>query len=442
MKIRIKEDLGIENEINNYLRQLFPINRSITGPGNRDTLKILQEIAPLKIKEYPSGKTVYDWVIPDEWHAKNAWIKDTNGKKLVDFNLNNIHLVGYSQHINKKMSFAELKSHIYFSDEIPEAIPYRTTYYNVNWGFCVNKTQYDLLEKTDGLLEVFIDSEFDAKGSLSIGELLIPGRSDQEILISTYICHPSLANDNLSGMLMTAFLARELLKQSTLKNSYRIIWVPETIGAIAYCALNESKMKKIKSGLVVTTVGGPGCFSYKQSFDANHPLNSVVEDVLKDEGLEYNKYPFDIRGSDERQYSSQGFRINTISLFKDKYYEYPYYHTSLDNLDFISPDDVKQSLYLHLKILEKIENEKIYRSRYNSCEVMLSKHNLYEKIGGAYSHKSGDYSELDLILWILFWINENTTLRSLSHFLKIDLATLEIIAEMLIEKEILEYIQK
>mgnify|MGYP000309446352 CR=1 FL=1 len=446
MKNRIKENPELVDEINKYLRRLFPINRSLTGPGNRETLNILQEIAPLKIKEYPSGKSVYDWVIPDEWHVKNAWIKDKHGKKIVDFSLNNIHLVGYSEKVNNKIKFEELKSHLYFNDKLHDAIPYRTSYYKRNWGFCVTKKQYDILEKTKGLLEVFIDSEFDTQGSLSIGELLIPGKLEEEILISTYICHPSLANDNLSGMLMTTFLARELLKKNNLKYSYRFIWIPETIGAIAYCAMNELQMKKIKSGFVVTTVGGPGCFSYKQCFDSNHPLNSVIEDVFKDEGLEYIKYPFDIHGSDERQYSSQGFRINIVSLFKDKYYEYPYYHTSLDNLDFISAKFIKQSLDLYLKVIDKMENEKIYRSRYNSCEVMFSKHNLYLEddlaslgIGGSYVNKSGDYSNLDLILWILFWVNENSTLRSLSYYLNIDYILLENVADMLVEKEILEY---
>mgnify|MGYP000002772352 FL=1 len=440
MKNKIKENKMMVDEINYYLKQLFSINRSITGSGNRETLNILQEIVPLEIKEYPSGQAVYDWVIPNEWHVRNAWIKDGEGQKLVDFNLNNIHLVGYSEHVNTKMEFEELKSHLYYIDELPEAIPYRTSYYKRDWGFCVTKAQYDLIEKTKGLFEIYIDSEFDSKGSLSIGELLIPGKLEEEFLISTYICHPSLANDNLSGMVMTSFLARELLKQDNLKYSYRIIWVPETIGAIAYCANNELQMKKIKSGFVVTTVGGPGSFGYKQSFDTNHFLNSVVEAVFKEEELEYIKYPFDIHGSDERQYSSQSFRINIVSICKDKYYEYLYYHTSLDNLDYISAESILESLNLHLKVLYKIDHERIYRSRYNSCEVMLSKHNLYPEIGGAYLDKEVEYTDLDLILWILFWVNENNSLRSLAHHLNIDYTLLERVAEILVEKEILEYV--
>jgi aminopeptidase-like protein len=435
-----KKNQVLVDEIDHYLKQLFPINRSITGPGNRETLHILQEIVPLEIKEYPSGATVYDWVIPDEWQVLDAWIKDSDGNKLVDFHLNNIHLVSYSEQVNKKMNFEELRSHLHYSEELPEAIPYRTSYYKRDWGFCVTQAQYDLLQEAEGLMEVYIDSVLDSEGSMSIGELLIHGKSEQEILISTYICHPSLANDNLSGVVMTAFMARELLKRECLKHSYRIIWVPETIGAIAYCAMNEAQMKKIKSGFVVTTVGGPGQFGYKQSFDSNHPINPAIEAVFKDEEIDFIKYPFDIHGSDERQYSSQGFRINTASISKDKYYEYPYYHTSLDNLDFISAKCIQQSLELHLKVLHKMDYERVYRSRYNTCEVMLSKHNLYPEVGGAYLNEVGGYTDLDLILWILFWVNENTTLRSLAHHLGVDFVVLESVAEMLVEKGILEYV--
>jgi aminopeptidase-like protein len=430
----------LNDEIDQYLKRLFPITRSITGPGNRETLRILQEITPIEIKEYPSGTTVYDWIIPDEWRVRDAWIKDNKGNKLIDFKICNVHLVGYSEPVNEQFSFESLKSHLHYHEELPEAIPYRTSYYKRNWGFCVTQKQYGVLQKTEGLLEVFIDSEFDSEGSLTIGELLIPGESEQEILISTYNCHPSLANDNLSGTIMTAFLARELLKQKNLKYSYRIIWVPETIGAIAYCAMNEALMKKIRTGLVVTTVGGPDQFGYKQSFDADHFINATVEDIFKEEKIEFITYPFDIHGSDERQYSSQGFRINTVSITKDKYYEYPYYHTSLDNLDFVSAKCIQESLELHLKVLHKMNYGRLYRNRYPNCEVMLSKHNLYPEVGGAYVNGTSGYSDLDLILWVLFWVNENAGLGRLAHHLGVDVVVLENVAEILVQKEILEYV--
>jgi aminopeptidase-like protein len=255
-------DLTIE--IDQYLRRLFPICRSITGAGNRETLRILQEIAPLQIKEYLSGTPVYDWIIPKEWAVRAAYIQNKHGERLIDFKNNNLHVMSYSQPIRGEMTLDELRSHLYYREDLPDAIPYRTTYYQETWGFCLSYEQFKNLEKDEGPFEVLIDSSFNEKGSLTIGELLIKGKSEKEILLSTYICHPSMANDNLSGTLMTAFLARDLMKKADLNYSYRIIFVPETIGAIAYCAMNESEMKKIDQGLVITGVAGPGKYGYNK----------------------------------------------------------------------------------------------------------------------------------------------------------------------------------
>lgn len=428
------------DEIDHYLHRLFPITRSITGPGNRETLRILQELVPLEIKEYPSGTSVFDWTIPDEWKVRDAWIKDANGNKLVDFKHCNVHLVSYSEPFHQHFTFDALKEHLHYLEEIPDAIPYRTSYYDRGWGFCVTQKQYSDLSQADAPLEVMIDSEFDSNGSLTIGELLIPGELEQEILISTYICHPSLANDNLSGVIMTAFLARELMKEKTLKRSYRIIWVPETIGAIAYCAVNEVKMKKISSGLVVTTVGGPGKFGHKQSFNAKHSVNAVIEEIFKEEGVDYSVYPFDIHGSDERQYSSQGFQINIASLTKDKYYEYPFYHTSLDNLDYVTSDNIAMSLDLHLKVVDKLNYEPVYESKYPNCEVMLSKHNLYPKMGGAQLPTSDKLSDLDLVLWLL-WLNDGEIgIYSVAKRLGVPHTHLIEIIHLLEDKRVLERI--
>jgi aminopeptidase-like protein len=442
-------------EIDRCLKDLFPITRSITGPGNRKTLKILQDIAPLQIKEYSSGTKVYDWTIPDEWYIKDAWIKNSKGKKLIDFNQCNIHLVGYSQPIHKKIMFEELKEHLHIHLELENAIPYRTSYYKRDWGFCATHAQYKMLTAEKDPLEVYVDSEFNPMGSLTIGELLIQGESNQEVLISTYICHPSLANDNLSGTVMTAFLARELLKQPKPKLSYRIIWVPETIGAIAYCAMNEEAMKNINTGLVVTTVGGPGKFGYKQSYDKNHNINSTIEKIFNKEGVDFVNYPFDVHGSDERQYSSQGFRINIASITKDKYYEYPYYHTSLDNLDFVKSKYIFQSLHVYLEVLKSLDHEfntpvdfkegcqltsLVYKNNYPNCEVMLSKHDLYPKVGGGQVPKDGDKSELDVILWLLFWCDGKNTTRDISEKINVDLGKLETVAQKLLNKGILSFV--
>lgn len=418
----------IVSEIDRYLKSLFPICRSITGNGNRESLKILQKIVPLEIKEYQSGTPVYDWVIPDEWIVRDAWIKDASGNKLVDFQASNIHLVGYSAPIHQKMTFAELKDHLQYRDDLPDAIPYRTSYYKRDWGFCVTKPQYETLKQVEEVLDVFIDSDFKKNGSLTIGELLIPGELDEEILISTYICHPSMANDNLSGIVMTAFLAREMLNRPPSRHGYRIVWVPETIGAISYCAFNEAAMKKIRQGLVVTCVGGPGKFGYKQGFDPGHAINAAIEETFRASDIDdFLTYPFDIHGSDERQYSSQGFSINVASVTKDRYYEYSYYHTSLDDLSFISADNVARSLDLHLDVLKRLnewDDGPIYRRQDPHCEIMLSKHDLYPAMGGALLPKS-QITQLDLRLWLLFLCDGERPLYAIARRLNVPLAHLK-----------------
>jgi len=432
--------MSLVDKIDQYLKRLFPINRSITGNGNRETLRILQELIPLKIKEYRSGTPVFDWIIPDEWNVNDAWIKDSNGKKLIDFQESNLHLVSYSQPINKKMTFDELKPHLHYHAELKDAIPYRTVYYKHDWGFCLNQKQYAAISQTVEPLEVMIDSNFNENGSMTFGELLIPGTSKKEILISTYICHPSLANDNLSGVVLTAFLAKELLNQINLKRSYRIIWIPETIGAIAYCALNEAIMRKIDVGLVVTSVGGPGQFGYKKSHDTNHSVNTIIEKVFEEEGIDFISYPFDIHGSDERQYSSQGFRINVTSITKDKYYEYPFYHTSLDNLDYIDAKNISSSLNLHLKVLKKLNDEPIYQNLFPNCEVMFSKHDLYPQIGGAQMPSFSNKSELDLILWLMWLCDGKRGLYEIEKKLDTPIFAIEKVINKLIDKNLIKSI--
>ena len=426
------------DEIDDYLKCLFPITRSITGDGNRETLRILQEIAPLEIKEYPSGTEVYDWTIPDEWNVNDAWIKDANGNKLVDFKQSNIHLVSYSDPVYRQIAFEDLKEKLHTHPDIPDAIPYRTTYYKRDWGFCISHQQYSALKNAKGLLEVRIDSSFKSKGSLTIGELVIPGASKQEILISTYICHPSLANDNLSGTVMTAFLARELLKQKKLEYSYRIIWVPETIGAITYCAMNEAIMKNIHTGLVVTTVGGPGKLGYKQSYNKNHHINTVIEGVFKKENVDYITYPFDIHGSDERQYSSQGFRINMATISKDHYYEYPEYHTSLDNLSYVNGRQIYETMRIYINVIDELEHSLFYKSMVPHCEVMLSKHDLYHKHGGTFKPDADGNTDHDVMMWILFYCDGKTSVDEISTTIGIDKDVIKQVCRLLVRKKIIK----
>lgn len=421
-------------QIDHYLHCLFPITRSITGNGNRETLKILQEIVPLEIKEYPSCQKVYDWVIPKEWNIKDAWIKNSKGDKIVDFQKNNLHVVSYSIPVHKRLMFSELKKHLHYRKDLPEAIPYRTSYYEETWGFCVSYNDLKSHFREDEEYEVYIDSSL-INGSLSIGELLIQGKSSKEYLISTYICHPSMANDNLSGMILTAFLTKEILKKE-LNFSYRIVFVPETIGAIAYCANNEEAMKKIDCGFVISTAGGPGKFGYKQSFDKEHFINKIIEQTFKESNEEYITYLFDIHGSDERQYSSSGFRINIATISKDRYYEYDYYHTSLDDLEFVKASTINKSLMLYLKTINKLDKNITYKGRY-PCETMLSRHGLYPKAGGGLLPGNPKINDLETILWFLFYCDGNNDLFEISEKLDMDFGYLYPIAHELEEKGVI-----
>jgi aminopeptidase-like protein len=441
--VQLREELLEKNALvdrfDYYLKKLFSICRSITGEGSRSTLRILQEIIPLSINEVPSGLEVYDWVVPNEWNIKDAYIEDNFGERLIDFNNSNLHVVSYSEPVDAVFTWDQIKSHLHLHPTLPEAIPYLTSYYERNWGFCVTLEQYERLKKSAGPFKVKIDSSL-KPGSLTYGEYLLAGSSKQEILISCYICHPSMANDSLSGVILTAILAEYLTNIHDRHWSYRFVFVPETIGAISYCALNEDTIKQIDFGLVITTVGGPGAFGYKQSWNENHNINVLIERSFEELGKNYLTYPFDIHGSDERQYSSQGFRVNMATISKDRYYEYAQYHTSLDDLNFVNGEQIYETYEVYKHLLQKIENRKVYRNLYPHCEVMLSKHDLYPKLGGTLIPGVENSSVLDLILWILFLCDGCKTLEEIALKLSVDIASLELICEDLVTKGIIEVV--
>ena len=398
---------SVADEIDDYLHRLFPIPRSLTGEGNRRTFKILEEIVPLEITEYPSGTSVYDWTVPDEWVINDAYIKGPDGERLVDYHECNLQIVSYSTPIHQEMSFSELMPHLHVLESSATAIPYRTSYYDREWGFCVSQVQYQELEATAGLFEVCIDSALEANGSMTVGEICIPGEIEDEYLISTYCCHPSMANDNLSGLLATAFLARDLFLEKKPRCTWRFIFVPETIGAIAYLWHNRSALSSVRGGLVVTTCGGPGPFGYKQSFLGNHLVDRAVNLVFRDIKIDPITYPFAPDGSDERQYSSPGFRIPVVTITKDKYYEYPEYHTSLDNLDFVNGRQIAETLALYRAAIKILDSNNTYLSTVQFGEPQLGRRNLYPPMGGAIN-QSGAKGEkqatqdLDAITWLLF----------------------------------------
>ena len=424
------------SEFDARLRRLFPLCRSLTGDGNRETLRVIGELFPLVVHEVPSGTSAYDWVIPDEWNIRDAWIAAPNGQRIVDFGVSNLHVVSYSEPVKLRLDWPQLKPHLHVHPSLPAAIPYRTSYYRRDWGFAVTHTQYAALEQLGGPFDVVIDSELKT-GSLTYGECLLPGRSRQEILLSCYICHPSMANDSLSGVVLTAYLARHIAAMKDRRWSYRIAFVPETLGAIAYCAANEPALKQIDIGLVITTVGGPGKAGYKQSWNPAHPLNRLIESVFAEAGEEFITYPFDIHGSDERQYSSQGFRINCATICKDRYYEYPEYHSSLDNLEFVTGAQIARSFEWYRRLIDKLEARQIYRNRVPCGEVMLSRHGLYPASGGAQRPEQDGRSELDLLLWLLFLCDGRKALDDIALELNVGTAALEPLIGRLLESGML-----
>lgn len=429
----------IVGEIDAYLRRLFPLNRSLSGDGNRETLRVLSEVVPIALTEVPSGEAVFDWTIPEEWNVRDAWIALPDGRRVVDFRQSNLHLVSYSEPFRGNLDWTALKPHLHLHPALPEAIPYRTSYYRRTWGFCLTRSQYDVLEAHGGPFEVVVDSEL-KPGSITYGETLIAGESKQEILVSCYICHPSMANDSLSGVLLTAFLARALRERKERRFSYRVVFVPETIGAVAYCARNEAAMKRIDLGLVATTVGGPGKFGVKQSFDPGHPINRMIAEVFAESGVDPIVYPFDIHGSDERQYSSQGFRINVATICRDRYYEYPYYHSSLDDLSFVSATQIAETLNLYLLLIEKFEARRIYLNKLPNCEAMLSRHGLYPVTGGAQQPAQRSRLELDLILWLLFYCDGKKSIADIGFLLNESESKLLYVADQLVEKGVLDIV--
>lgn len=360
--------------------KLFPICRSLTGEGFRKSLNILKSdvgLKDLKIYEVPTGTKCFDWEVPKEWNIRDAYIVDPSGTKICDFKLCNLHVVGYSIPVNIEISLKELQKHLYSLPEQPNAIPYITSYYKERWGFCISENERDKL--LPGQYKVYIDSEL-KDGSLTYGELIIPGETQQEVFISSYLCHPSMANNELSGPVVTAFLAKWILSLKSIKYTYRIIIIPETIGSIAYLSRNYKKMKENTiAGFNVTCVGDDRAYSYLPSRDGNTFADKIAKHVLKHSQPDFLSYSFLDRGSDERQYCSTGIDLPVCSIMRSKYECYPEYHTSLDDLDLVTPSGLLGGYKVLRQSIECIEaNEIVFKTVL--CEPQLGKRGLYPTI--------------------------------------------------------------
>lgn len=379
-------------ELHRFAAELYPICRSITGDGIRRTLREIGQRIPLEVSEVPTGTEVFDWTVPSEWNIRDAYIKDATGRRVVDFRQNNLHVVNYSIPIHTVIPLPELIDHLFTLPDHPDWIPYRTTYYRPDWGFCLAHNQ--MLTLGEGDYEVCIDSTLDA-GHLTYGECYLPGRTSDEVLISVHSCHPSLANDNLSGLTVATTMA-QLLTGMERRYSYRFLFIPGTIGAISWLALNREAAGRVRHGLVLTCVGDAGAFHYKKSRRGNAEIDCAATHVLKHRSEPYEVVEFSPYGYDERQYCSPGFNLPVGCLMRSVWGTFPEYHTSADNLDFIQPASLARSLDVCMQIVSILENNRRYISLNPYCEPQLGKRNLYKSTGG-----DSIGSEINARLWVL-----------------------------------------
>jgi len=421
-------DDQVQNEIYSFIEELFPICRSITGNGTRETLRKIQQIIPIQIKEVLSGTKVFDWEIPKEWNVKEAYIKTSLGEKVVDFKNSNLHLVNYSIPIHKKISLTELKPHLYSLPEKPNWIPYKTSYYKKDWGFCLSHKTLESLK--EDIYEVVINSEL-TNGALSFGELYLRGEVEDEVLISTHICHPSMCNDNLSGISVNTFLAQYLNKIQH-KYSYRFLFIPATIGAITWLSQNESILKNIKYGIVTALLGDNGKFIYKKSRNGNSEIDRIFDYTFSNSEYENELREFTPYGYDERQFCSPGINLPMGRFTRTPNQEFLEYHTSADNLDFISAKNLYESYSMLKEIIQIIENNRIYENLNPKCEPQLGKRGIYNSV-------AGDIKEIELaMLWVLNYSDGTNDLISIAKKSKIDFKVMIKATEILIKHNLLK----
>ena len=418
------------DEMYSWANDLFPICRSITGPGVRETLNYIKNlISDLKIHEVPSGKKAFDWIVPEEWEVHDAWIEDSNGKKIVDFKTNNLHLVGYSQPMDITISLDELQNHLYSLPDQPDAIPYVTSYYKKDWGFCISHNKRKSLKK--GKYKIYINSKF-KKGFLNYGEVFIKGKSKKEIFLSTYVCHPSMANNELSGPVVTVALIQWLKSKLDLKYSYRIIFIPETIGSITYLSKNYKELRaNVVAGFNISCVGDNLSYSYLPSRNgttisdraALHSLTHLVDD--------FKKYTWLERGSDERQYCAPGIDLPIASIMRTKYGEYPEYHTSLDNMSFINPAGLNGALNVICHAIGCIESNVLPKALIMG-EPQLGKRGLYPD-----TSIKGSSENTKVMMNILTYSDGKRDLIDISNLLNLPLWKVKKIINLLHESNLI-----
>jgi len=417
--------------------ELFPICRSITGNGVRQTLQILRDIVPkMTLHEVPSGTQVFDWTVPKEWNIRDAWIKNSKDEKILDFQKTNLHVMGYSLPVDKKVTLAELLPLIHTQPDQPDAIPYVTSYYKERYGFCMTQNQKDALP--EDTYHIYIDSELKI-GSLMYGEILIPSTegNENEIFLSTYVCHPSMANNELSGPAVTIYLAKWLLGKKHRRYNYRIIFIPETIGAITYLSQYLPEMKKrIRAGFNISCVGDDRTYSYVASRYGDTLADKVAKNVLSFRYPEYKRYSFLQRGSDERQYNAPGVDLPVCAVCRSKYSEYPEYHTSKDDMGLISPSGLQGAYEVYCEIIEALEHNYIYEIQC-LCEPQLGKRGLYPT-----TSQKGSYDDIKSMMNFIAYADGSNDLVDISNRIHTPVKQLIPIAEQLSENHLIECVEE
>ena len=426
------EELG--KEMHNFMAELYPICRSITGGGVRETLRAIRTRIPLEMYEVPSGTKVFDWTVPLEWNVTDAYVMSREGKRVIDFKAHNLHLMSYSSPVRKKMPLADLRPHLFTLPDHPEWIPYRTSYYKENWGFCLRHA--DLEQLSDDEYEVVIDSSLQA-GSLTYGEVYLPGETSDEILVSCHVCHPAMCNDNLSGITVAVKLA-ETMAARPRRYSYRFLFIPGTIGSITWLAQNEQTVPRIKHGLVLTGVGDAGNITYKKSRQGNAEIDRAMAHVLKYSGETYTIIDFFPYGYDERQYCSPGFDLPVGCFMRTPHGQYPEYHSSADDLDFVKIDSLAQSYIQCLRVFELLEGNQTYINQNPKCEPQLGRRGLYRTVAGQHEKQ---WTELALF-WVLNASDGRHTLLDIAERAEFPFSKILSAAEALLEVGLLKTYRK
>jgi aminopeptidase-like protein len=421
---------AIGREMHDLMRELFGFPRSITGNGLRETLTAIGERIPLEVTEVPTGTAVLDWTVPQEWNIHAATIDGPDGERIVDLAESNLHVLGYSVPVDARVPLSELQEHLFSLPEHPDWIPFRNSYYHSNWGFCLQHRVRESL--ADGAYQVRIDSTLE-DGSLTYGEVLVPGQTDDEVLVSGYACHPAMANDNLSGLALMTMLARELAGRE-LRYSYRFLFSPGTIGPIAWLARNEERLDRVKHGLVCLCVGDPGPLTYKTSRRGDAPIDRAAQLALRDSGEEFVIHEWEPWGGDERQFNSPGFNLPVGTLTRSAPGSFPEYHTSADDLDFVEPGALGRSFHAYMSVFDVLETNAAYVNLSPKGEPQLGRRGLYRAIGAGHG---ANVDELSL-LWVLNLSDGEHTLVDVAEQSGLTYAQIRDAARTLVEHDLLE----